>query len=179
MLEEAENKAGKGNNSSGGRRRDDDYDDDRRKRSSFKRPSRHSDNSDEESREPTHRDRDQRYSSTHRDHRDRDRSNRDRNRDSGQSWRKPGYENKRATAESENVKVRSHTNTKMETPSLPRREEPIKVKEPEEDMAGSDESDEQEEVPEIETPSVLTDKEMNELNAKLFKAEMLGDSVVQ
>lgn len=33
------------------------------------------------------------------------------------------------------------------------------------------------EPPEEEKPVVLTDKEMNELNAKILKAEMLGDTV--
>jgi len=43
--------------------------------------------------------------------------------------------------------------------------------------SSSSESEEDEELPAVEAPTLLTDKEMNEIGAKIVKAEVLGNYV--
>jgi hypothetical protein len=173
LLEDAENKAkGSVSSSSSSHHRRRDYDDDRGGR--FKRPSRYSDSDEERSSSNRDRDRDgDRYSSRNNNSRH---HHRDRDRDSERSWRKPGSERKREDTKQHEIHSSSSTNQNQSLINTNKKPETvIRMPEPADAM---EEDDEEQTTEEGENkPAVLTDMEMNELNAKIFKAELLGDSV--
>jgi hypothetical protein len=174
LLEEAENKA-RGESGSDNRRRGRDRDDRGGRHSNFKRPSRYSDSDGEkDSREDRH------SGSSSRHH-----HNRDRDRDRERSWRKDrdkspfsrsGRDKSPSWRKKNPEKVDRKRTDDRDREDHTKRSQPIlkeKVDSPE--ISNSDEEMDTD-VPETK-PAVLTDKEMNELNAKLFKAELLGDVV--
>lgn len=172
MLEEAENKA---RERTKGRERDDSRD--RSKR--FMRPRRDSDDEGDN--------RSSRYASRRHDrHHDRDRDrHRRRSKDRDSGWRKRKESPERKTREKGSPEreikraARSPSPTSSRIHNLPPKpastsfeNKPRQVDRP----RSPSPNDEQMEIEE-EAPRVLSDKEMNELNAKLMKAEMLGNTV--
>ncbi|ODN06629.1 CWF19-like protein 2 [Orchesella cincta] len=156
-------------------------DDGRRKdsRSRFIQPSRDSDEEDN--------DKHSRYSSSsrshsHRHHRERDRR-RSRDRDSRSGWRKRGSPDRSSESsrkrspepELKGPSSRPSTNTESIPKALPQPSSSTSKKAPQIRESRSPSPEEMAEPEEVQTPKVLTDKEMNELGAKLLKAEMFGN----
>ncbi|CAL8111702.1 unnamed protein product [Orchesella dallaii] len=182
MLEAAENKA-KERERGGGMRNSGDH----RRRDSrrFIQPNRDSDDEEESNRHS-------RYSSSsrsHRHHRERDRRrSRDRDRDSRSGWRKRGSP-ERSSESSRKRSPEAEIKSSSSRPPSTITTEPVaqlhptfssdrKTKTPQVKERRSSSPEEKEESPEVPTPQILTDKEMNELGAKLLKAEMFGNTAL-
>ncbi len=176
MLEEAENKA---KERTKGRERDDSRDRDRSKR--FMRPRRDSDD------EGDNRNSSSRYSSRRHDrHHDRDRDrHRRRSKDRDSGWRKrkesPERRSKEKGSPERDIKraARSPSPSSSRVQNLPLKpaSTTYEIKPRQVDRPRSPSPDDEQMEVEQEAPKVLSDKEMNELNAKLMKAEMLGNTV--
>lgn len=173
MLEDAENKASK--RTGKGSEKDDSRDRSRR----FARPRRYSDD-EEDNRSSS-------YSSRRHDrHHDRDRDRhrrRSKDRDSGWRKRKESPERKvrdKGSPEREVKRaVRSPSPSSSRIHNLPHKPDftSCENKTRQIDRPRSPSPDDEQMEVEQEAPKILTDKEMNELNAKLMKAEMLGNTV--
>ena len=150
MLEEAERKASKGSHR-GSARRDRDRDDDRRHRSSFRRPDRDSDEERSTSRGSS-------YSKSHN--------------------RQPGWRKQTAVSDTLHDERKKRELTPEELKKRSRSRSPFSPPKPEAvEKTGDLESEEEEVKPEAEA-KVLTDQEMNALNAKIIKAELMSNTVI-
>lgn len=176
MLEKAESNA-KGRGDERRDRRGRGRDDSRDRSRKFIRPSKDSDDEERSSSSS-------RYQSSSRRDRENRHRGRDRSRDRQSGWRKkqlsPERNSRRRRSPSEGRRRReSRSPPKHEaTTTAPPHSRPALQKQRSASRSASPKAEESEPMEvEKDVPKVLSDKEMNELNAKLLKAEMFGNTV--